>query len=166
MTRTTGAAGRRALRRLAFATLVGTLSLSLHSAGAGPQEPIDQPSFETFLQGVRTEAAAMGIKAATLDLALADLTPEPVVVARDRAVLRRSPHEGAIAGLPGDRLDRRRSPRVGAIAPRIALDTTSCSGCHSLSPTSQWGIPLISRRPGATHGHRIAGGAGRHGGKS
>jgi membrane-bound lytic murein transglycosylase B len=43
------------------------------------------PSFEEFLAGVRAEAIKKGISEATLDKALANLQPEPVVVARDRA---------------------------------------------------------------------------------
>jgi membrane-bound lytic murein transglycosylase B len=42
------------------------------------------PPFADWLAGVRTEALAKGIAAATLDQALADLAPDPVVIARDR----------------------------------------------------------------------------------
>lgn len=41
-------------------------------------------TFETFLEGVRAEAASSGISQATIDRALGDLTPQPVVVSRDR----------------------------------------------------------------------------------
>jgi membrane-bound lytic murein transglycosylase B len=41
-------------------------------------------SFDAFLSDIRTEALARGIKADTLDRALAGLTPDPVVVSRDR----------------------------------------------------------------------------------
>jgi membrane-bound lytic murein transglycosylase B len=41
-------------------------------------------TFEHFLAGVRAEALVRGIGPATLDLAFTDLTPEPVVVSRDR----------------------------------------------------------------------------------
>ncbi len=44
-----------------------------------------RPSFEEFLAGVRTEALARGISAATLDRTLDGLTQRPVVIARDRA---------------------------------------------------------------------------------
>ena len=49
---------------------------------AGPQPP--SPSFEEFLDGVRAEAIARGIAAATIDRAFDGLAPEPTVVARDR----------------------------------------------------------------------------------
>jgi len=76
-------AWRAALRRLGFATLLALLLI--RTVGGVSQEAADRPSFEIFLQGVRAEAAAMGLKPETLDLALAGLEPEPVVVARDRA---------------------------------------------------------------------------------
>jgi len=50
-----------------------------------PVEPAAQnQAFEAFLADVRTEALAKGLKADTLDRAFRDLTPAPVVVARDR----------------------------------------------------------------------------------
>jgi len=54
---------------------------------AGPQQtpPAAQPTFEEFLAGVRTEAVSRGISPAIVELALTDVEPEPVVVARDRA---------------------------------------------------------------------------------
>jgi membrane-bound lytic murein transglycosylase B len=42
-------------------------------------------AFSDFLGGIREEARAQGIADSTLDLALANLAPTPVVVARDRA---------------------------------------------------------------------------------
>ena len=49
------------------------------------QEPAPvQPPFAEWLSALRTEALAKGISAATLDRALADLAPDPVVIARDR----------------------------------------------------------------------------------
>ncbi|HVT48235.1 MAG TPA: lytic murein transglycosylase [Vicinamibacterales bacterium] len=41
-------------------------------------------TFEHFLSGVRAEALVRGVGPATLDLAFTGLTPEPVVVSRDR----------------------------------------------------------------------------------
>jgi len=80
------AAERSTTRRLAISTLLVAM-LALPAARAAPagQDAADTPSFEAFLQGVRTEATAMGLKPETLDAALTGLTPEPVVVARDRA---------------------------------------------------------------------------------
>jgi membrane-bound lytic murein transglycosylase B len=42
------------------------------------------PAFDAFLADIRTEGLARGLKAETLDRALAGLTPDPVVVSRDR----------------------------------------------------------------------------------
>lgn len=54
---------------------------------AAAQEPAapESPSFEAFLDTVRAEALAAGISPATVDGALVGLTPEPVVVSRDRS---------------------------------------------------------------------------------
>jgi len=61
--------------------LAGTLVL-----GVPAQEPAPRQDFATWLDGVRAEALQMGISAATVTRALADVTePEAVVVARDRA---------------------------------------------------------------------------------
>ena len=53
---------------------------------SAPSDPAatDRPSFPQFLDGVRTEALARGIKASTVDTAFAGLEPLPVVVERDR----------------------------------------------------------------------------------
>ncbi len=48
------------------------------------QEEPPRPSFDAFLADVRTEAAGAGVSEATLAHALDGLTPEPVVVSRDR----------------------------------------------------------------------------------
>ena len=45
---------------------------------------IERPSFPQFLDGVRTDALARGIKASTVDAAFTGLEPLPVVVERDR----------------------------------------------------------------------------------
>ena len=52
-----------------------------------PTTPIPPPTqpFPEWLADVRTEALSRGISAATLDLAFADLAPDPVIIARDRA---------------------------------------------------------------------------------
>jgi membrane-bound lytic murein transglycosylase B len=65
--------------------IASVLSLVVMGVTAASQEAATpQPSFEQFLAGVRTEAMAAGVSEATLDRAFAGLTPEPVVVARDR----------------------------------------------------------------------------------
>ena len=46
---------------------------------------VEPQTFEDFLTALRAEALSRGIGQATLDVALAGLVPEPVVVARDRA---------------------------------------------------------------------------------
>ena len=58
------------------------LPLLLHGS---PQDPPAPPSFQDWLAGVRGEALSRGISQATVDAALADLVPEPVIIARDRA---------------------------------------------------------------------------------
>jgi membrane-bound lytic murein transglycosylase B len=58
-----------------------TVALTLVSASAHAQ----QVDFQTFLAGVRTEAIERGIRAATLDVALAGLEPLQRVIELDRA---------------------------------------------------------------------------------
>ena len=48
------------------------------------EPPAPQASFEEWLAGVRREALTKGISQATVDAALGDLAPEPVILARDR----------------------------------------------------------------------------------
>ena len=56
-------------------------------AGVLAQDPpaTVQPDFSVWLEGVRAEALQRGISADTVERALKNLEPEPVVVARDRA---------------------------------------------------------------------------------
>jgi membrane-bound lytic murein transglycosylase B len=70
----------RLTRRVAGLVLVGASLGVLHAKQA--PEP---PTFESFLDDVRAEATARGISEATLTAALTGLTPQPVVVSRDRA---------------------------------------------------------------------------------
>ena len=49
-----------------------------------PVAPLPPPPFEDWLAGLRAEALGLGIKAATLDQALAGLEPIPTVIQRDR----------------------------------------------------------------------------------
>ena len=49
-----------------------------------PVAPLPPPPFDEWLAGLRTEALALGIKAATLDQALTGLEPVPTVIQRDR----------------------------------------------------------------------------------
>ena len=49
-----------------------------------PVAPLPPPPFEEWLAGVRAEALGLGIKAATLDQALAGLEPIATVIQRDR----------------------------------------------------------------------------------
>jgi membrane-bound lytic murein transglycosylase B len=48
------------------------------------QEPPERTTFSDFLAEIRAEAASRGVSSATLDAALSGLTPEAVVVSRDR----------------------------------------------------------------------------------
>lgn len=68
--------------RMAVPSVALLLLLAVAILPTRAQEPT--PSFEGFLAEVRTEALAAGISAATLDKAFTGLTPEPVVVSRDR----------------------------------------------------------------------------------
>lgn len=59
-------------------------SISAQDPAAPPRDPA-APSFEEFLEGVRAEARSRGIAQETIDSALSNVEPLPVVVARDRA---------------------------------------------------------------------------------
>jgi membrane-bound lytic murein transglycosylase B len=67
----------------AAALLAGLVAGLLAQEPATPQH--DPAAWGVWLEGVRTEALKRGISADTVDRALKDLEPEPVVVARDRA---------------------------------------------------------------------------------
>lgn len=69
---------------IARGLLVAALAAAPASGSPQTAPAVPAGTFEAFLADVRTEALARGIKPATLDLALADLEPAPVVVARDR----------------------------------------------------------------------------------
>jgi membrane-bound lytic murein transglycosylase B len=71
--------------RLVDLLLASVLSAAVVVPPAAAQDAAaPQPSFDEFLAGVRVEAVAAGISEATLDRAFTGLTPEPVVVSRDR----------------------------------------------------------------------------------
>ena len=65
-----------------FRAVLFTIVALLQQAPAAPT-PLPQP-FDEWLNGVRTEALARGIRESTLDQALTGLQPLPVVVERDR----------------------------------------------------------------------------------
>jgi membrane-bound lytic murein transglycosylase B len=82
-----GSTGRIGRAGRGVATGVALAALAVVAVGARPQQPAaaaTPPSFEDFMAGVRAEAISRGISQATVDLALSDVVPEPVVVARDR----------------------------------------------------------------------------------
>jgi membrane-bound lytic murein transglycosylase B len=60
------------------------LALALALAAWSAAGSAQAPSFDEFLAGVRSEALAQGISAGTVEAAFAGLTPQPVVVQRDR----------------------------------------------------------------------------------
>jgi membrane-bound lytic murein transglycosylase B len=68
--------------RLPVAPMVMAALLAMAPPQTSP-EP-ETSSFDTFLAGAKAEAIAKGIGAGTVDRAFRDLTPAPVVVARDR----------------------------------------------------------------------------------
>jgi membrane-bound lytic murein transglycosylase B len=73
------------VHRIVALVIVGMLAAVAVARPGAFQDPAQPaPSFEAFLGGIRTEALAAGISVATVDLALSGLTPEPVVVSRDR----------------------------------------------------------------------------------
>ena len=76
---------RQAGVNLAGAFLIGLAVAAAVSLTA--QEPAsevaDRPSFEEWLKGVRQEALTRGISAATVDRALVELQPLPIVLERD-----------------------------------------------------------------------------------
>jgi membrane-bound lytic murein transglycosylase B len=77
---------RSQARRLASTLLAFAAIACVGAVISGRQDPVEpRPTFDAFLAEIRAEAAARGVSASTLDAALADLTPEPVVVSRDRA---------------------------------------------------------------------------------
>ena len=51
---------------------------------SGPAKGLEPSDFATWLEGLRTEAAGLGISQATLEASLSDLAPDPEVVALDR----------------------------------------------------------------------------------
>jgi len=72
--------------RPALSPLVLALAMAALATGAA-QEPTPTPvrDFGVWLEGVRVEALERGVSQATINLALSDIEPEPVVVAQDRA---------------------------------------------------------------------------------
>lgn len=97
--------------RLRLVTIAASLALALGDAAA---QDAPQPSFAEFIDGVRADALARGIRRETLDTALGDLSAEPVVVARDRA----QPEE--IQSLESY-VARRLTTRTAATANRMAV---------------------------------------------
>src|SRR5262245_19005804 len=72
----------KTLRACAIAALLAAASVL--APGLRAQQPAAPETFETWLAGLRKEAASNGISEATLDAALSDLKPDPVIIARDR----------------------------------------------------------------------------------
>jgi membrane-bound lytic murein transglycosylase B len=71
--------------RMAAPLVAFVLIVAFALAPVRAQAPASPPpSFDAFLADLRAEALAAGISAPTLDKAFAGLTPEPVVVSRDR----------------------------------------------------------------------------------
>lgn len=65
--------------------LVAALSAPAHATGERQTAAVPPiPTFGEWLQAVRTDALARGIKPSTLDIALIGLEPVPVVLERDR----------------------------------------------------------------------------------
>jgi membrane-bound lytic murein transglycosylase B len=74
-----------------------------------PVPPVPPPPFEDWLAGVRAEALTLGIKQATLDVALTGLEPVPTVIQRDRT-------QAEIVQTLDEYLTARVTPRVARTA--------------------------------------------------
>ena len=80
------------MRRLAAAVAVACVAAACSwaaaagqsQAGGAAQGTPDRPEFAAWLAGVRADALKSGISQATIDLALANLEPLPIVIERDR----------------------------------------------------------------------------------
>src|SRR5690242_6538472 len=79
--RDAGCLMRNAGCALVAACLAGSLALA---TPVRPAAQVPPPSFDDWLAGVRTEAAARGVSERTLNEALNGLHPDPVIIARDR----------------------------------------------------------------------------------
>ena len=70
--------------RVAVSALLVVVATAVGVSGSQDPSSLPRPTFDAFLADVRQDALDAGITPATLDLAFAGLTPEPVVVSRDR----------------------------------------------------------------------------------
>ena len=86
MKKAEGTRQKAAARYLSTAAVVLAFCLlTLALPGAAQDPPTGPPAFpEEWLADLRKEALARGISQATVDLALSDIVPEPVIVSRDR----------------------------------------------------------------------------------
>ncbi len=73
------------LRRAAAAVLLGAVMLPLAACAQSPAATPEPADFDTWLAGLRQEALARGIRAQTVETALAGLQPLPDVISRDRS---------------------------------------------------------------------------------
>jgi membrane-bound lytic murein transglycosylase B len=92
---------------------VATQTASPSPAPARQDAPV-APSFEDWLLALRAEAISKGIKAATLDVALAGVQPDPAILARDRA-------QPELTQTLDDYIAARMTPRTLAAAADAAL---------------------------------------------
>jgi membrane-bound lytic murein transglycosylase B len=120
--------------------VIAAMALAVPSPRA--QEPAGgaTPSFDAFLEGVRTEALKRGISTATLDGALQGLSPDPVVVTRDRT-------QPEVVQSLDAYLKSRLSARTIATARKMALehralltDVESRYGVPRALMVSVWGL--------------------------
>jgi membrane-bound lytic murein transglycosylase B len=73
------------MRRLAKRIGLAITALALLGAAPAQDDAASDLDFQTFLAGLRPRALAMGVRPATLDAVLPGLTPNPKVIALDRA---------------------------------------------------------------------------------
>jgi membrane-bound lytic murein transglycosylase B len=121
--------------------LLAVLSTSPRATGARQATAVPSlPSFGEWLQAVRSDALARGIKPSTLDIALTGLEPVPIVLERDRqqaeftldltAYLRRRISPDAI------RTARRRLKEHASLTQRVAV----AYGVEPRVQVAVWGL--------------------------
>jgi membrane-bound lytic murein transglycosylase B len=128
------------LAGVGFATAV-TAAGHAAQQGTGVVVPVpDKAAFTEWLTGFRQDALKSGISQATLDLALADLEPLPVVVERDRT---QAEHVFSLDAY----LERRLTPRTIRTARRMAAEhravlrrVSSAYGVPAPVVISVWGL--------------------------
>lgn len=129
------------LRALTVAVILGLAVLAAGAQIAPTQDSAaDRPTFDVFLAGVRSEALARGISQATLDRALVDITPETVVVSRDRS---QPENVQSLDGYLSQRLSRRTVNTARQMAARHRAVLRAVETKYGVAPSLMvaiWGL--------------------------